>query len=756
MPIVLPPLPFTRRAGTVTAQLRALVWLMVLPTLLISSIAGVSVFQAERRAAISAAMETARALSLVTDREMAVRTALLQALSVSPSLAEGRLEVFQSVAGRLVDQSADTIVLARDDGQQLINTRIPWGQDLPRSVAFPAGVPRIRRLIVSDLYVGPVDRQPSFAVRLPVTVQGRNMFLGYGSPATAMQQIFRQQPLPPGWLGVVLDSDGTVVARTLDPEKRVGQQASEQMRAAMAQADSGVVDARTLDGVPVFTVFSRAPESGWVVLIGLSQAELARAAWMAFGLTFSVSLIFIGLALMVARRMAGAIVAPLQRLSEDAVQLGRGGVLAERRADIAEIDVVQQALVGAARDRAGHEQHLREEIAAAVAQARQSQQAAMRSQKLEALGRLTGGIAHDFNNLLQTMTTGLQLARRLSQDPRADAALAACQRATGRASQLTRQLLSFGRQQVGHEAVIALRPKLDDLMELVTGAVGSAIEVRFATDEDLWPVRTDPVQLELALLNLALNARDAMHGRGRLTVTARNRRVAAAEVPELAAGEHVALSVVDTGDGMTQEQMERAFEPFFTTKPVGQGTGLGLAQVYALARSTGGAATINSKVGLGTEVVLWLPRAHGAAMSEDGAVAAVAARRYAGRLLLVEDEPAVRELTAQALEERGFHVQVAPTADQALDLLRGGATVDVVLSDIVMPGERSGVDLVRTLKVLKPTLPVVLASGHPVRIEEAPDVPLVAKPYDIDQLAATLASVMVQGEANPPSRTTTE
>jgi len=346
------------------------------------------------------------------------------------------------------------------------------------------------------------------------------------------------------------------------------------------------------------------------------------------------------------------------------------------------------------------------------------------------------------------MTTGLQLARRLSSDPRADSALEACQRATSRAAQLTRQLLAFGRQQVGHETVIDLRRQLPELMTLASGAVGSAVEVALAIDEALWPVRTDPVQLELAVLNLALNARDAMQGRGTLTVSARNRVLAEGDpvglAPELQPGEYVAIAVRDTGDGMTQEQMERAFEPFFTTKPVGQGTGLGLAQVYALARSAGGTAGIVSKIGLGTEVTLWLPRSHGRMEEAASPVPAdrAAERRHAGTVLLVEDEPSVRELTAQALEERGFTVKTAPTADHALDQLRAGLAADVVLTDIVMPGARSGVDLVRTLKVLKPTLPVVLASGHPVRIEEAPNVPLVPKPYDIDGLAAVLAEAM--------------
>lgn len=722
-----------------------MVWLMVLPTVLLSVMAGVAVFHTERRAAINAAMETAEALSLVTDREMAVRTALLQALSVSPSLREGRLDQFYWEAARLVAGSVNTIVLSRPDGQQVLNTRVPWGQALSLTPAFlhppPKDPPKERALTVSDIYLGATDKRLSFAVRVPVTVNGETMNLGFGSPVSELQQIFRQQPLPEGWLGVVLDSRGYVAARTLDPEQRAGQRASTNMLGAIERADRGIVDARTLDGVPVVTVFARAPDSGWVVLIGLSRSQLGQSAWAAFGLTLCVSLIFIVVAILVARRIGGSIVRPLQRLRDDALLLGGGGGISASASGLEEVDIVQQALVAASEERSGHDRRLRDEIEAAVAQTRTAQEAALRSQKLEALGRLTGGIAHDFNNLLQTMTTGLQLARRLSTDARANNALAACQRATTKAAQLTRQLLAFGRQQVGHETVIDLRQQLPELIELVRGAVGSAIETTVATDEALWAVRTDPVQLELAILNLALNARDAMHGRGRLAVHATNRVVAADEIPDLLAGDYVSIAVIDDGDGMTQEQMQHAFEPFFTTKAVGQGTGLGLAQVYALARGAGGSTTINSKIGLGTEVALWLPRSLGRAASPSTDVP-FSSRRYQGTVLLVEDDASVRELTAQALEDLGFRVITAPTADHALDLLRGGTQADVVLSDIVMPGTRSGVDLVRTLKVLKPTLPVVLASGHAVRIEEAPDVRLVAKPYDTDQVAAHLAEAM--------------
>jgi len=736
--------PWTSRSAStssISGKLKAMVWLMVLPTVLLSMIAGIAVFHTERRAAINAAMETAVALSLVTDREMAVRTAMLQALSVSPSLRDGNLEQFYWEAARLVAGSVNTIVLTRADGQQVLNTRVPWGQALRSTPAFRNAQQKDRPLTVSDIYVGVTDKRLSFAVRVPVTVHGEPMTLGFGSPVSELQQIFRQQPLPEGWLGVVLDSQGYVAARTRDPEQRAGQRASANMLGAMAQGERGVVDARTLDGVAVFTIFARAPDSGWVVLIGVSRSQIGESAWAAFGLTLFVSLVFILVAILVARRIGGSIVSPLQRLRDDALLLGGGGAVQSSASGLEEVDIVQRALVAASQERAGIDRRLRDEIEAAVDQARTAQEAALRSQKLEALGRLTGGIAHDFNNLLQTMTTGLQLARRLSADARADNALAACQRATTKASQLTRQLLAFGRQQVGHETVIDLRQQLPELMELVRGAVGSAIDTTMSMEASLWAVRTDPVQLELAILNLALNARDAMHGRGRLTVNATNRMVKAGEVPDLPAGDYVTIAVIDDGDGMTREQMEHAFEPFFTTKPVGQGTGLGLAQVYALARGAGGLATINSKIGLGTEVMVWLPRSLGRA-STAGADQPAANRRYQGTVLLVEDDASVRELTAQSLEDLGFRVLTAPTADHALDLLRGGTKADVVLSDIVMPGTRSGVDLVRTLKVLKPTLPVVLASGHPVRIEEAPDVPLVAKPYDTDQVAAQLAEAM--------------
>jgi CheY-like chemotaxis protein len=250
-------------------------------------------------------------------------------------------------------------------------------------------------------------------------------------------------------------------------------------------------------------------------------------------------------------------------------------------------------------------------------------------------------------------------------------------------------------------------------------------------------VQVDPVQLELAVLNLALNARDAMPDGGRIVIRVRNHLLAEGEVAGLPAGEHVEVTVADDGEGMPPEVMQHVFEPFYTTKPLGKGTGLGLAQVYSFATYSRGAATVNSQPGIGTEVTIWLPRSTAAAAHEAEAPVAQPGRRYQGTVLLVEDDGLVRNLTAQALQGMGFAVEVAASAEEAIALARAKPEIDVVLSDIVMPGGQSGVDLARTLRVLRPALAVVLASGYAQALET--DVPVIAKPYNVDQVAEVLA-----------------
>ncbi len=395
------------------------------------------------------------------------------------------------------------------------------------------------------------------------------------------------------------------------------------------------------------------------------------------------------------------------------------------------------------------------------------------AQKMQALGQLTGGLAHDFNNMLTVVLGSLDV-------PAAELAVAGDQQVAmltarmGRAARaaeggaaLIRRLLSFARKQPLEPEPAELGSVLPELMPLLRHTIGEGIEVRFEAEPGLWPVVADAAQLESAVLNLALNARDAMPGGGRLSVAAGNAVIGAdrsAAHPELAPGEYVRLSVSDTGCGMSREVMAQAFEPFFTTKPEGRGTGLGLAMVFGFARQSGGAATIRSETApaaaTGTTIAIYLPRScRPAARRVAAAAPAAAPGNEAGRprILLVEDNAAVREITAEILRELGYRVSEAREAEQALGLLAAqGAgvqgSVALLLTDVVLPGALDGRALAAKVRQHSPETRVLYMSGN---LEGAPPpdagaeeaMHWLGKPFRRAQLAAKVDALLGVGRA---------
>jgi two-component system NtrC family sensor kinase len=358
------------------------------------------------------------------------------------------------------------------------------------------------------------------------------------------------------------------------------------------------------------------------------------------------------------------------------------------------------------------------------------------AQRMEALGQLTGGIAHDFNNLLTVVMGNLDLLRRAKEDRR-PRLIDNGMHAVEQGRRLTQQLLAFGRRQ-------NLRPEILDVNMLIAGMTDMIIQslrgdIKFELDlaDKIWPVEVDPVQLQTALINLAVNARDAMPRGGSFVVRTVN--------SALGEGPGVAISVSDTGSGMQPEVLERAFEPFFTTKEIGRGTGLGLSQVTGFIHQSGGAVDISSEVGRGTTVSLLLPRASGEVVAEASPVSTeVASERRPARILLVEDNPQVRELAALILAEEGHDVVEASQADQALQIIISDASIELVFSDLVMPGTMDGLDLARAVRERRPGVLIVLATGYSEAAAKvlADGFVLVPKPYRPDILALTVRKAL--------------
>jgi signal transduction histidine kinase/ActR/RegA family two-component response regulator len=378
---------------------------------------------------------------------------------------------------------------------------------------------------------------------------------------------------------------------------------------------------------------------------------------------------------------------------------------------------------------------------------RRLEESLLQAQKLEAMGRLSGGVAHDFNNLLMTISNNLYLLKRLKPDVADSSQLAAIDRAVVAGSTLTRQLLSFSRRRVLMAERVDLAQRLPLMIDLLKPTLGSGVRMEMAVDGGLPPIEVDAAELELALLNLALNARDAMPEGGCLRITASASR--AEEGPHIGR-DIVCVAVADTGSGITPGLLDRVFEPFFTTKPVGQGTGLGLAQVYGFCQRAGGVALLESRPGEGTTVRLCFPAARG----EAAACAAAPAEKHDPligiQVLLADDNPGVAGATAEVLDSMGCQVEHVDSAAAALDRIASAAgRIDVLISDVVMPGELDGIELALRARALQPSLAVIVMSGYATSLERAAglQLELLPKPCAPPTLAAAILSALDRARA---------
>jgi signal transduction histidine kinase len=393
-----------------------------------------------------------------------------------------------------------------------------------------------------------------------------------------------------------------------------------------------------------------------------------------------------------------------------------------------------------------------------VAEERNSLLAASReelaqAQRLEAIGQLTGGVAHDFNNLLTVITGNLELIERAHGDTKKIERLAqAAMEAAQRGGHLVSQLLTYARKQISRPQIINLNQLIVNVEHLTHRVIGEQVEVVTTLSPVLAPVQVDPAQFESALLNLAINSRDAMAGGGRIMIETTNAIVDqyhAANNPEITPGRYVMITVSDTGTGMTPAVLARAFEPFFTTKEFGRGSGLGLSQVYGFAKAAGGHIKIDSELGVGTTVKLYLPQSADRTIFSEPEVETASSPPARGRetILVVEDDQDVLAVTAEILRKLGYQVVTAVNAMQALEILAADQPIDLLFSDVVMPGGVNGAQLAARARHVRPHLKVLLTSGYPaaaLSLEHGlPDnLDIVGKPYQRDELAKKIKLVI--------------
>lgn len=375
----------------------------------------------------------------------------------------------------------------------------------------------------------------------------------------------------------------------------------------------------------------------------------------------------------------------------------------------------------------------------------------LQAQKMEAIGQLTGGVAHDFNNLLGVVIGNLQLIERsVANDPSIARKVHTAMRAAARGADLTKRLLAFARRQILDPTVVDLNKQLSGLTDLMQRSLGDSIEVRMVLAPDLWYTRVDAGQFENAILNLAINARDAMPQGGRLTVRTSNvvlDSAFCAEHPQVEPGEYVAVSVTDSGCGIEPEILKRVFEPFFTTKESGKGSGLGLAMVHSFAEQSGGIATIESKVGHGTTVQIFLPRSREAQVEREDTIVSKAAPGGSETILVVEDDADLRETVVTALSQLGYRALQAANAAAAIRILSGPEKIDLLFTDVMMPGGMLGPALAKRARELRPDIEVLFTTGYAETTVLASTAGLsssdvIYKPYRNEDLAMRIRYVL--------------
>jgi signal transduction histidine kinase/ActR/RegA family two-component response regulator len=649
------------------------------------------------------------------------------------------------------------------------STNRPVGEPLPRATntemhdrVVATGKPQI-----SDLIMGAVLRRPILVVGVPVFRDGQVVsVLAMGLGPEVLSSLLEEQNLSPEWTVGIFDRKGIIVARNRELDRFLGKPVSPTLLEAMRRPAENWFPSVTSEGIPVYSTFRRSPITGWTVAIGLPRefvdAPLGRARLLAFGGGAAV----LALSVLLGWWMARAILRPVEALTAATKALGRGEPVGQLVGGVRELDQVGNELREAAAMLARNREELESTVAertrelasanerlrAEIDAREQAQAALLQAQKMEAMGQLTGGVAHDFNNLLTAVSGSLALLEPRISDEKSLRLLHTAQRGASQGAKLTESLLAFARRQRLNPIPADLNSIILEMTEMLSRSIGPTVEIRHALASDLWPVLIDTGQIETALLNVALNARDAMPGGGMVLIETANIRATSEELPEEVAGQDcVVVSVRDTGTGMSAEVLERAFEPFFTTKEVGKGTGLGLSMVFGVIRQSGGTVRIRSRLREGTTVQIYLPRAAETAASSAGRSRQGRAESGA-HILVVDDDPDVRWIIAQDLQEMGHVVTEADSGRAALAILERDTPCDLMVADLVMPG-LSGLDTLRLARRSRPDLKVLFASGYADLSRFGANLnhhALLKKPFKLEALAEAVQTALYQVSSDEP------
>ncbi|WP_158622952.1 ATP-binding protein [Aquabacterium soli] len=714
-----------------------LLWLVFaawLPSAIAIGLVARSEYVELKSSALQDVRRLADGLNSIVERELDKRFVMARTLSASTALQLNDLARFY-IEASLATKGMDSWVALYRPGRQVLNTRFPYDPLL----AVP--VPELALWLTSGeaSYFdrsGPLVKQPLIGViaAQAITPVDFNVVVAF-DPAVLNSAISKLSPSH-GAIVSIVDKDLKVMARSKDHHAWLGREATVDMKQRALAGRDGFEPSITLDKVPALTYLSLPNRHGWYTIVALPQETLDHEARHAAVKAIGLAATLLGLSLLLALYVARSVSEPLLALEEAAEELGQERVPQLLKTGISEADRVARALRDAGVRIKESADVLEAKVNDAVARTAEVQQRLADAQKREALGRLAGGVAHDFNNLLQTISAALHLMVATTPEGPPRRMLDAATRATGKAADLVKQMLAFGRAQKLQPAAVNINDFLLKVCDLAGKAAGTNINIHANVAPGLPAVFVDPSQLELALLNLIFNARDAMQGRGEIKIHA-FLAVNGLSSASPAQSAFVQIDVSDNGPGMDASTLRKAFDPYFTTKPVGSGSGLGLAQVLSFARQSGGDAHIVSEQGRGTNVQLILPSTTAVpTASASASTGAVAAGRPL-RVLMVEDDSLVASVVLSAIEGMGHCATHCLNAEKAKELITQGERFDVVFSDVVMPGAITGFDLAEWCQTLQPPIPVVLATGYSAQSPET-DVVVLRKPYDLNDLARAL------------------